>query len=295
VKFLARLRTYQESFPQDGRISAGDTGIGREVRVATYPTVSGEKLVMRLYGSGPVLTLGEIGLDEEAATVLHRSISSPSGMILLTGPSGSGKTTTIYACLREIHSRFRRHIITIEDPAERILEDVMQTEVNEARGLGFAEAARHLLRQDPEVLVIGEIRDEETAAIAVRAALTGHLLIATLHAGSCSAVHRRLVELSQDDFGALSALSLIWNQRLVRRLCGECRGRGCPHCLQTGYRGRIPVAEYAQLTDSVHDDLRSGNIREIRPDRSLMDSAEKLVNAGLTTREEMTRVLGNPS
>src|SRR5262249_57805935 len=165
-------------------------------------------------------------------------------------PAGSGKTTTIYSCLRQLTQAGGRHIITIEDPAEQIVPGVMQTEVNEARGLDFAKAARHLLRQDPQVLIIGEIRDEETANLAVRAALTGHLIIATLHAGSCKGVCERLFVLCSDHSAVCSSLELILNQRLLRRLCSSCAGKGCPHCLATGYRGRIPLVESLRLTDT---------------------------------------------
>src|SRR4029077_4257144 len=145
------------------------------------------------------------------------------------------------ACLRFLAERGGRYIITVEDPAEQIVPGIMQTEVNEARGLDFATAARHLLRQDPEVLVIGEIRDEETAQIAVRAALTGHLVISTLHAGSCRGVFERLALLCPDAYAVSSAVGLVMNQRLIRRLCQACRGMGCAACLKTGYRGRAPA------------------------------------------------------
>src|SRR5204863_5687764 len=147
-----------------------------------------------------------------------------SGLLLVTGPAGSGKTTTIYACLRQLAEAGGRHIITVEDPVEQIIPGIMQTEINEARGLNFATAARHLLRQDPQVLVIGEIRDDETASLAVRAALTGHLVISTLHAGSCKGVLERLLVMCQDKYAVISALSLIVNQRLLRKLCEACGG-----------------------------------------------------------------------
>src|SRR6185436_736776 len=184
IKFLARLKTYQESLPQDGRIDKADVGARSDLRVSTYPTVTGEKIVLRLFGAAGTREVSELGFPEGAEAELERFLRLSAGLLLLTGPAGSGKTTTIHACLAALAAQGGRHVITIEDPVEQIIPGVMQTEVNEARGLTFATAARHLLRQDPQVLVLGEIRDEESAAIAVRAALTGHLMISTLHAGS---------------------------------------------------------------------------------------------------------------
>ena len=199
-----------------------------DIRVATYPTITGEKIVLRLFDTTGIRALAELEFSAEARAELERFLRQTAGLLMLTGPAGSGKTTTIYACLRHLAEQGGRHIITVEDPAEQIVPGVMQTEVNEARGLDFAKAARHLLRQDPQVLVIGEIRDEETANIAVRAALTGHLVISTLHAGSCQGVFERLMVLCTDHSAVASSLELVLNQRLLRRLCAECSGKGCP-------------------------------------------------------------------
>src|SRR4029079_6186883 len=186
-----------------------------------------------------------------------------SGLLLLTGPAGSGKTTTIYACLRRLAERGGRHIITVEDPAEQIISGVMQTEVNEARGLDFARAARHLLRQDPQALVIGEIRDEETATIAVRAALTGHLVISTLHAGSCQGVFERLLVLCPDHSAVASSVELVLNQRLVRRLCPDCSGQACSSGLPTGFRGRLPIVECLRVTDALRHRLAARDLETV--------------------------------
>src|SRR5450432_3363844 len=228
IKFLARLKTYQESLPQDGRIARDELKCQTDIRVATYPTVTGEKIVLRMFNSTSVKTLDEIEFPENSRAELESFLRQTSGLLLLTGPAGSGKTTTIYACLRQLLDLGGRHIITVEDPVEQIVSGVMQTEVNDARGLTFSKAARHLLRQDPQVLVIGEIRDEETASIAVRAALTGHLVISTLHAGSCRGVFERLQTLCADHSAVASAVELVLNQRLMRRLCRACGGEGCP-------------------------------------------------------------------
>lgn len=292
IKFLAELKTYQEKFPQDGRIGVKESGVDREMRVSTYPTVNGEKVVLRLFSRELVHGLEHINIDAEALEVLRKAIHQNHGMILLTGPSGSGKTTTIYACLQELSQSTGKHIISIEDPVEQILPGIMQTETNEPRHLGFAEAAKHLLRQDPEVLVIGEIRDEETARVAVRAALTGHLLIATLHAGSTQGVLNRLVELSQDRMSVLDSLILIWNQRLIRRYCQPCSGAGCENCLQTGYKGRLPVVEYARITDNYRHEWRQSQNPLVTPDRSLAQSASFLLDAKLTSGREIHRIFG---
>ena len=174
IKFLAKLKTYQETLPQDGRIPREDLKCQNDIRVATYPTVTGEKIVLRMFNSGTTKTPGELSLPADANAGLENFLRQTSGLLLLTGPAGSGKTTTIYACLRQLAELGGRHIITVEDPVEQVVPGTMQTEVNEAIGLDFARAARHLLRQDPQVLILGEIRDEATAQLAIRAGLTGH-------------------------------------------------------------------------------------------------------------------------
>jgi type II secretory ATPase GspE/PulE/Tfp pilus assembly ATPase PilB-like protein len=290
IKFLARLKTYQESLPQDGRIDHADLGSRNDVRVSTYPTVTGEKIVLRLFQGSVVRRLPELGVPEAAAAELERYLLQNSGLLLLTGPAGSGKTTTIHACLAFLAAQGGRHVITVEDPVEQIIPGVMQTEVNEARGLTFAKAARHLLRQDPQTLVVGEIRDEETAAIAVRAALTGHQMISTLHAGSCQGVWERLLVLSPDHAAALTALELIWNQRLIRRLCRGCSGRGCPACLQTGYHGRVPVVEWLRLDDAARRQIRERGSSAIQPVARLESAALTLVERGLTSQTEFERI-----
>jgi type II secretory ATPase GspE/PulE/Tfp pilus assembly ATPase PilB-like protein len=292
IKFLARLKTYQESLPQDGRIEHNEIASVNDIRVATYPTVTGEKIVLRLFNSSTAKKLGELDFPEYAHAELEHFLRQTSGLLLLTGPAGSGKTTTIYACLRFLAELGGRHIITIEDPAEQIVSGVMQTEVNEARGLDFAKAARHLLRQDPQVLVIGEIRDEETANIAVRAALTGHLVISTLHAGSCKGVFERLMLLCNDHSAVASSLALVVNQRLVRKLCTHCSGRGCDDCMRTGYRGRVPVVECLRVTEEMRRSIAARQLEKLSAKPSLAENAQGLVAAGLTNEVELRRVFG---
>jgi general secretion pathway protein E len=293
IKFLARLKTYQESLPQDGRIDKNDVHARSDIRVATYPTVTGEKIVLRLFNAATIRSLAELEFPTPPRAALEQFLAQTAGLLLLTGPAGSGKTTTIYACLRALTERGGRHIITVEDPAEQIVAGVMQTEVNEARGLSFAEAARHLLRQDPEVLVIGEIRDDETANLAVRAALTGHLVVSTLHAGSCRGVFERLLVLCPDHSAVAAALELVLNQRLLRRLCRECAGRGCPSCLGTGYRGRLPLLEWLRVDDAARRQIGARELAGLTAQPALSETARSLVQNGLTNEAEVRRVLGD--
>jgi type II secretory ATPase GspE/PulE/Tfp pilus assembly ATPase PilB-like protein len=290
IKFLSRLKTYQDSLPQDGRIDRVDLGSHNDVRVSTYPTVTGEKIVLRLFQGSNVRPLPELGFDETARAELERFLRQSTGLLLLTGPSGSGKTTTIHACLSALAVQSGRHVITVEDPVEQIIPGIMQTEVNEARGLTFAKAARHLLRQDPQVLVIGEIRDEETAGIAVRAALTGHQMISTLHAGSCQGVWQRLLALCPDPSAVLSGLELIWNQRLIRRRCPGCAGAGCEACLRTGYRGRAPIVEWFRLDEGGRRRIHERGAGAIEPTIQLEASALALVERGVTSQAEFDRL-----
>jgi general secretion pathway protein E len=292
IKFLARLKTYQESLPQDGRIPREELKSQNDVRVATYPTVTGEKIVLRLFNAASAKTLEEIQFPELARTELEKFLRQTRGLLLLTGPAGSGKTTTIYACLRQLADAGGRHIITVEDPVEQIVPRTMQTEVNEAIGLDFARAARHLLRQDPQALIIGEIRDEATAQLAVRAGLTGHLVISTLHAGSCRGVFERLLAMCADFSAVASAVELVVNQRLVRRLCSACGGEGCDMCLRTGYGGRVPLVEWLRVDDKMREQIRRREISALVPAQTLELAARALVNAGVTNEAEFKRIFG---
>jgi general secretion pathway protein E len=292
IKFLARLKTYQDSLPQDGRISHDELGTRNDIRVATYPTVTGEKIVLRLFDSSTAKSLNELALPDVAHVELEKFLRQTTGLLLLTGPAGSGKTTTIYACLRHLAELGGRHIITVEDPVEQVVAGTMQTEVNEAIGLDFARAARHLLRQDPQVLIIGEIRDEATAQLAVRAGLTGHLVISTLHAGSCKGVFERLLAMCADHSAVASAVELVLNQRLIRKLCSACDGAGCETCLQTGYQGRTPLVEWLRVNETVREQVRRRELQSLTPAQTLESSARLLVNQGVTNETEFKRVFG---
>lgn len=292
IKFLAHLKTYQESMPQDGRIDKASVQARSDIRVATYPTVTGEKIVLRLFNPGLIRGIAELGMAEESAHELNRFLRQTAGMLLLTGPAGSGKTTTIYACLRALADMGGRHLITIEDPVEQIVPGVMQTEVNEEQGLDFAKATRHLLRQDPQALVIGEIRDEETAGIAVRAALTGHLVISTLHAGSCRGVLERLLVMCPDRSAIATAVELIFNQRLMRKVCRHCQGAGCPACMRTGYQGRTPLIEWLRADEGLRAKILAHELQNIRPQHDLEEAAQVLLKQGVTNESEYKRVFG---
>ena len=292
IKFLARLKTYQESLPQDGRISHDELGIQNDIRVATYPTVTGEKIVLRLFNSSSAKSLYELSLPGVAGAELEHFLRQSTGLLLLTGPAGSGKTTTIYACLRYLTELGGRHIITVEDPVEQIIPGTMQTEVNEAIGLDFARAARHLLRQDPQVLIIGEIRDEATAQLAVRAGLTGHLVISTLHAGSCRGVFERLLVMCADHSAVASAVELVLNQRLIRKLCSTCHGSGCETCLHTGYQGRVPLVEWLRVAEATREKIRRRELSSLTSAQNLEASARGLVEHGVTNEAEFKRLFG---
>jgi general secretion pathway protein E len=292
IKFLARLKTYQETLPQDGRIAREEMKCRNDIRVATYPTVTGEKIVLRLFSTDPVKTLGEIEFPGAARIELEKFLRQPTGLLLLTGPAGSGKTTTIYACLRHLAEQGGRHIITVEDPVEQVVAGTMQTEINEAIGLDFARAARHLLRQDPQVLIIGEIRDEATAQLAVRAGLTGHLVISTLHAGSCRGVFERLLTMCADYSAVASAVELVLNQRLLRKVCSACDGAGCANCLQTGYKGRLPLVEWLRMDETMREFVRRRDLSSLAPVQTLETAARSWVNQGVTNEVEIKRIFG---
>lgn len=301
LKVMAELLTYRTDVPQEGSVRppAGSGGVER--RVSTFPTVHGESAVVRVFDpSAGLLDLNQLGLAADILAGLDALLRGRSGVILLTGPSGSGKTTTIYACLRRLVADGPgRHVVTIEDPVERAVEGVSQSQARPGTEFDFARGLRSLLRQDPEVIMVGEVRDRETAAVAVEAALTGHLIFTTLHAGSACGVVGRLLEMGVEPYLLTAGVRGILNQRLLRRACEACRGAGCGACGGTGYRGRFLVAEL--LTPDAA--FRQAVLRRADEDaleavarqsgwRTIRDAADAAVGDGRTTSAEVERVLG---
>jgi len=328
IKVLSNLIVYKRNVPQDGRIvrDVGLTADNTELRVTTFPTIHGEKVSIRIFDSNRVLlTLENLGFSKKLTADVIRLLDNPQGTILLTGPSSSGKTTTIYAALKWLRQNKGEmsNIVTIEDPVEFDLKDVSQTQIEPALGLSFAAALRSILRQDPEVIMIGEVRDSETAQIAVEAGLTGHLIVSTIHSGSAAAVFTRLLEIGIEPFLVASSVTGVLSQRLVRLVCTECaeeyvppehllkefcikrgeskafrRGRGCERCKGAGYLGRTAIGEFLLVTEKIGDMVlkrtRTSDLAR-EAERQGMETLEKdglrKVREGKTTLEELYRVL----
>ena len=304
IKILARMDTTAAFLPLDGAIKFGNV----EMRVASMPSFGAESLTIRLLDSSLELhNLNDLGFTSVNEKFFRQMIDSSAGMVILTGPMNSGKSTTLYAALRELNQP-TRSIMTLEDPIEQHVEGVTQVQVNEKTGLTFAAGLRAMLRMDCNVLMVGEARDAETSKIAVRAALTGHLILTTLHANdSCSAVFRML-EMGVEPYLLAATLNGVVAQRLVRKLCPHCKKNssaenyeavGCEHCRGTGYSGRIALHEILRVDKDLRSLIR--NSRDLDEIKSLAlknglktlenDALEK-VSAGLTTFEEIRRVLG---
>lgn len=305
LKIMAKLNIAERRLPQDGRsrIKVGDREI--DTRVSTIPTAWGERVVLRLLDeSGARYGLEQIGFEPETERQFRRLISRPHGIILLTGPTGSGKTTTLYGAITELNCD-DRNIMTVEDPIEYRLPGVSQTQVMPKIGLTFAACLRHILRQDPDVIMIGEIRDLETARIAIQAALTGHLVLSTLHTNDAASAVTRLVDMGIEPYLVSSSLLGIMAQRLVRRVCPECGGgvdktsaaNACPNCGGTGYRGRMGIFELLAVDDELRElilaDARAQSVRQAGLKKgmcTLRDDGLCKVARGMTTTEEVLRV-----
>lgn len=319
IKIMGGLNIAERRIPQDGRVRIKIGGNVLDLRVSTYPTLHGEKLVMRLLAKDSAVSFETMGFAERDRKVFVDLISRSYGIFLTTGPTGSGKTTTLYSALKRINSP-EKNIISIEDPVEAEVVGVSQAQINPKAGVTFASALRSILRQDPDVIMIGEIRDAETAEIAVRAAITGHLVLSTLHTNTASGAIARLVDLGVEPFMISSAIIGVLAQRLVRRICPECcdeidpdyetlgtlassikhcfKGQGCPACRSTGYLGRVGVFEMAPTGESVRKKIASGaNEQEIEEEfrrmgvKSLLEDGIDKVNHGVTTVEEILRVM----
>ncbi|HEX8363055.1 MAG TPA: GspE/PulE family protein [Longimicrobium sp.] len=323
LKIMAELDIAERRVPQDGRIRLRLQDRPVDVRVSTLPTLRGESLVLRLLDKerGGRVALSGLGMSDETLAAFARAVSRPHGIVLATGPTGSGKTTSLYAAVDHIRTG-REKILTVEDPVEYELDGVPQVQINEKVGVTFPTALRALLRQDPDVLLVGEIRDEETAEIATHAALTGHLVLSTLHTNDAPGALTRLFDLGVAPYLVASTVEAVLAQRLVRTCCRECgeatpvtslelaglgaengtldrvvRGRGCESCRGTGYRGRTGIYELLVMDDELRGELHlhrdAGRLRQeaVRKGmRTLRADGLRLVREGVTTPEEILRV-----
>jgi general secretion pathway protein E len=321
IKIMAQLDIAEKRLPQDGRITLRVAGKPVDVRVSTIPTGHGERVVLRLLDKqAGRLDLTRLGMDDPTLAHMDRLIREPHGIVLVTGPTGSGKTTTLYAALSRLDAT-ALNIMTVEDPIEYDLDGISQTQVNARIEMSFARALRTILRQDPDVVMIGEIRDLETAQIAVQASLTGHLVFATLHTNDAVSAVTRLVDMGVEPFLLASSLIGVGAQRLVRRLCLECRkpfaadatqlrvlglaptdgtlysAQGCPACKGSGYRGRTGIYELLTVDDDlrrlIHDRASEQTLREhaaSRGMRSLRDDGMRWAGQGVISLEEVVRV-----
>ncbi len=281
IKIMSDIDIAEQRLPQDGRFKITVSGRSIDFRVSTCPVVFGEKVVIRILDRGNLtLNLSDLGMDPEVLAGFEREIRAPWGMILVTGPTGSGKSTTLYSALNTINDP-RKNIMTIEDPVEYQLHGINQVQVHPDIGLTFAEGLRSFLRQDPDIIMVGEIRDKETAEIAVKAALTGHLVLSTLHTNDAPSTINRLTNMGVEAFLVTASVNLIVAQRLVRRICENCkqtyeppvellhslgleegtvfaRGAGCERCLNSGYKGRVALYELLHLSDAMRDKIIEG-------------------------------------
>ncbi|WP_078545318.1 GspE/PulE family protein [Litchfieldia alkalitelluris] len=322
IKIIANLNITESRVPQDGRIKVNLDFQAIDLRVSTLPTVYGEKIVMRVLDlSGALNDLPQLGFNKVNLERFVKLIESPTGIVLITGPTGSGKSSTLYAALNRLNSE-EVNIITIEDPVEYRLDGINQIQVNSNVGMTFASGLRAILRQDPNVVMIGEIRDQETANIAVRASLTGHLVLSTIHTNDSLGTISRLMDMGVEPFLVASSLSGVVAQRLVRRVCKDCaedqvptnreleifarrgikidkvrRGKGCGNCNMTGYKGRVAIHELLEMNDEMRRVIMDGHsltkLREIAiKNRTifLIDDGLIKVKQGITTTEEVLRV-----
>ncbi|MBN1492058.1 MAG: type II/IV secretion system protein [Phycisphaerae bacterium] len=310
LKVLAGLLTYRIDIPQEGAVTAA--AFGAELRVATFPTIRGERAVVRIHaGHRAVAQLDELGLTAGTVERLQHAAEQPNGMILLTGPAGTGKSTTLYAIARHILTATPgRSVVALEDPVEQRVDGMTQIQITPHGELDYPRAMRSLLRQDPQVLLIGEVRDAETASIAVEAALTGHLLLTTMHSGDPAEAVVRLLEMGIPAYQLVSALGIVCTQRLLRTLCGTCcqaTGReaepfvhvGCTDCHETGYAGRTAIEEALVLDEAVREAVvahaTAGHLRSLgrRQASSLLANAARQVRDGHTDAAEVRRVVGH--
>jgi general secretion pathway protein E len=306
IKVMGRMNIAEKRLPQDGRatVQLGDRTI--DLRIASLPTNHNERIVIRLLDkSTKLFTLSELGMDAATMEKWRRLIRLDHGLILVTGPTGSGKSTTLYGVLQEIFSS-ETNILTLEDPIEYQIEGVSQTQVNEKKGMTFGSGMRSLLRQDPDIIMVGEIRDADTASMAMQASLTGHLVLSTLHTNDAASSVTRLLDLGVEPYLVASSLVASLAQRLVRTLCSTCKqpqddgtaiSRGCSVCRHSGYRGRVGIFELLIVSDSIRDQInRRENASTIRKTAMqegmtlLFEDGKRKVQRGMTTLQEVLRV-----
>ena len=323
LKILGRMDIAEKRVPQDGRVEMTIDNKDVDLRLSVLPTVHGEKVVIRLLGRSDIgLTRSQLGFSPENNTLFDRIVKNPNGIIMITGPTGSGKTTTLYAVLKELN-KVQSNIITVEDPVEYRLDGINQVQVNTKAGLTFANGLRSILRQDPDIIMIGEIRDAETAQIAVRAAITGHLVLSTIHTNDSASTISRLIDMGIEPFLVSSSVVGVVAQRLVRKICANCKtpykpehsemmllklrepkniykGNGCSSCNNTGYKGRTAIHEVLPINRDIRelidrkattDQLRhmAGKLGTV----SLRESCVKLVLNGTTSTEELIKMTYN--
>lgn len=322
IKILAGLNIAEKRIPQDGRIITNVDGKDIDLRVSVLPVVNGEKIVIRILNTGgAVLSKSQLGMSEENLKRLDRIISHPHGIILVTGPTGSGKSTSLYSVMKELNSN-NVNIVTVEDPVEFTMNGINQVNVNEKAGLTFASGLRSILRQDPDIVMIGEIRDEETAEIATRAAITGHLVLSTLHTNDAPSSIVRLVDMGIKSYLVSTSVVGVMAQRLVRKICNNCkeeyeannyekkilgknedeplvlyRGKGCGYCNENGYTGRIGIYEIMEMTREHREAINAGGNSDVLRDisiangmKTLESECRDLVLKGTTTIEELSTI-----
>lgn len=325
LKIMASIDIAEKRRPQDGRMTVNSAaGTSVDIRVASLPTVWGEKIIMRILDhSGGKRSLESMGMSERDLTVFRNAIGKPHGMVLVTGPTGSGKSTSLYTTLDEV-ANSTVNVITVEDPVEKRIEGVNQVQINNKAGLNFPAALRSILRSDPDIVLIGEIRDKETATISVEASLTGHLVLSTLHTNGAPEAMTRLIEMGVEPYLVATSISCVVAQRLARKLCEKCKVEmpvneslmkkiefpkvngewpkvynhvGCSECSDTGYRGRLPIVEVMNVNEEIQrltvDQVPSSALRKIAEAdgfTSLREDGWRRVSQGLTTIEEVLRV-----
>lgn len=326
IKIMGGMNIAEKRVPQDGKYTYTEGNVSADIRISTLPTLFGEHVVMRILGGSgreKLMEIQNLGMTPEQMQEFEQMLKSPNGMLLVSGPTGSGKTTTLYAVLHQMLQK-PIHIITVEEPVEKVMDGVTQVQVNPKAGLTFQTILRAILRQDPDVIMIGEIRDGETASIGVRAAVTGHLVLASIHTNDCASSVIRLLDMGVPSYMAAAAISGIVSQRLVKLLCPYCkesyvpdnkdmkgqllfgtnipkmvwRAKGCEHCNGTGYIGRRAVYEMVRMDETLSTMVsKEASVQEIREYERrrevvfLRDSVRKLVLEGETSLEEMEKIV----